>query len=482
MEELNREQLLGVIAFQTQTIAQQTQTITKLESKVAELERRLSRNSGNSSLPPSGDDTPGRPTPPRRERRAAQRKQGKQPGAPGRNLGWREDPDDTLPHYPQGTCECGSTLAGATDLGVERSQQVHDVPLVTVKVTQHDLYRVQCGCGREYVATPPPGLASGPVSYGLNLQALVVYLLVFQHVPVARCAQLVADITGAAPSTGYVHSLLARGAGAVTDIVKKIKMAITLAHVVGFDETTLRCGPAGAKRYVLSANTEHLTALFLGNRSLKSFHSFGILDDFSGIAVHDRYSVYDHPDFTGITGHQLCTAHLLRDLQDAAESYPDQSWPTEVSQALRDLIHRSHAARDAGQARIPAPAQRSAVAAFRKAVTDGLAAIPRQNGTRAKQLPARCLLECLNERESDVLRFTTDSRIWPTNNISERALRPEKTQQKISGRLQSESVTQHRLTLRSYLATAAKHRVNMMTALRDAFAGTPWTLPGPAPG
>lgn len=344
---------------------------------------------------------------------------------------------------------------------------------------------MQCGCGLEYVGAPPSGLGSGPVSYGLNLAALVVYLLVFQHVPVARCAQLVADITGATPSTGYVHSLLARGAGAVTDIVKKIKTAITLAYVVGFDETTLRSGPAGEKRYVLSANTEHLTALFLGRRNLKSFHTFGILDDFSGIAVHDRYSLYDHPDFTAITaisGHQLCAAHLLRDLQDAAESYSDQSWPAEATQALRDLIRRWHTARDAGQARIPAPACRKSVAAFRHAVAEGLTLIPRQDGVRAKQLPARCLLECLSARESDVLRFITDSRIWPTNNISERALRPEKTQQKISGRLQSERITQHRLTLRSYLATAAKHRVNMMTALRDAFAGTPWTLPGPAPG
>lgn len=135
MEEFSREQLVAVIASQGQTIAQQTLTITKLESKVAELERRLSRNSGNSSLPPSGDDTPGRPTPPRRERRAAQRKQGKQPGAPERNLEWREVPDDTVPHFPQGRCECGTSLTGATDLGVERSQQVHDVPLVTVKAS-----------------------------------------------------------------------------------------------------------------------------------------------------------------------------------------------------------------------------------------------------------------------------------------------------------------------------------------------------------
>jgi len=42
--------------------------------------------------------------------------------------------------------------------------------------------------------------------------------------------------------------------------------------------------------------------------------------------------------------------------------------------------------------------------------------------------------------------------------------------------------TRHRLTLRSYLSTAAKQNINMMTALRDAITGTPWTPPAPAFG
>jgi len=44
----------------------QADQIAALREQVARLERALSRNSGNSSMPPSGDDTPGR-TPPRIE-------------------------------------------------------------------------------------------------------------------------------------------------------------------------------------------------------------------------------------------------------------------------------------------------------------------------------------------------------------------------------------------------------------------------------
>lgn len=80
-----------------------------------------------------------------------------------------------------------------------------------------------------------------------------------------------------------------------------------------------------------------------------------------------------------------------------------------------------------------------------------------------------------------MLRFCTDTRVWPTNNISERNLRPTKTQQKISGRLTSEDITQDRLDIRSYIDTARKNGVNALTAIRDALTDNPWQPPLPAP-
>ena len=56
-----------------------------------------------------------------------------------------------------------------------------------------------------------------------------------------------------------MHGMLTRCATAVTEVVTLIKTLITLADVVGFDETTLRCGWAGNTKYVLSASTETAT-------------------------------------------------------------------------------------------------------------------------------------------------------------------------------------------------------------------------------
>jgi hypothetical protein len=464
-------------------IAEQGQAIEELRAEVADLRRRLGRNSGNSSMPPSSDDLPGK-VPPKRERRGkgSGRSRGKQPGAPGTSMTWAQ-PDEVINHRPAGVCGCGADLAGAADLGVARSCQQLEVPLITARRVQHDLHQARCGCGEVHVAARPAGVPDSAVSIGPNVRALAVYLVVFQHVPVHRCAQLIADVTGARISAGFVHSCLARAAGVIADVVKLIKTLITAAAVAGFDETTLRCGPAGTRKYVLAAVTELCSLFFLGRRTLKSFREFAILPAFTGVVVSDRYANYFHHGWEHIAGNQACLAHLVRDYEDAAQSYPQAIWPVQAQRALRGLIRAWHTARDAGQAEIPPHIRDPLLREFRHAVLAGLSDVPRIPGPKntTAQHPGRDLLEFCRGRQADVTRFCYDSRVWPTNNISERGVRPVKTQQKISGRLTSEDVTQDRLDIRSYIDTARKHGCNVMDVLRSAMTGTPWRPPDPAP-
>jgi transposase len=147
------------------------------------------------------------------------------------------------------------------------------------------------------------------VSIGPHLRAPAVYLVVFQHVPTERCRRLIADVTGAQVSAGFIHSCLAKAAEVIGDVVKLIRTLITAAAVAGFDETTLRCGPAGQKKYVLGAFTELYSAFFLGQRTLESFRDFGILPGFAGVVVSDRYQNYFHPGWQHVAGHQACLAH-----------------------------------------------------------------------------------------------------------------------------------------------------------------------------
>ena len=403
-----------LIAAQAKAIEELTSANARLVERVAVLERMVGRNSGNSSMPPSSDDLPGRSKPQPRPVKVSGRKRGKQPGAPGSSLSWVAVPDKHVAHRPHGECGCGADLAEATEVGIERSHQIHDLPEIHITVRQHDVYRVRCACGREHVAMLPAGVSTAPSSYGVNLRSLVVYLLVYQHVPVERCVELVGDLTGGTgPSSGFVHGMLARCAAAVRPIVVLIKTLISSASVVGFDETTLRVGPAGRKRYVLSASTADYTVFHLGGRDLASFAEFGILPRFAGIAVHDRYQNYYNPAWAQLAGHQACTAHLLRDFTDAAESHPRAAWPEQAQRALRGLIHAWHDSRDIDLPAIAAPIADPLISEFRHAIRVGLAEVRPNPGPRSStaQPPGRTLLEFCHDHEDDVLAFCTDTRI-----------------------------------------------------------------------
>ncbi len=302
------------------TVAEQAGQITALVAKVADLERKASRNSRNSSLSPSSDDAlPGRkpPEPPAGGTPGTpgaaggggvgKKKRGKQPGADGLTLAWREDPDRVEAHFPAGACDCGTALAAAAPAGVARSRQSHDLELARSSVTQHDLHQVVCGCGRRHVAARPEGLSGAPVSYGPEVRALALYFLVRQHLPVERAQEAIAELCGVEVSTGWPHALLALGADAVAESVAEsvaeIEQRIAGAKVVGFDETPLKVGPKGEKRYVLSASTLLFTLFMLGRRDKASFRLF-LLGRMPGVVVHDRYALYDAEEFTGFL-HQL---------------------------------------------------------------------------------------------------------------------------------------------------------------------------------
>jgi transposase len=319
------------------------------------------------------------------------------------------------------------------------------------------------------------------VTYGPNLQAWCVYLMVAHAVPVHRCAELVGSLSGAAPSAGFVHGMLARAAAAAAPANRLIRCLVILADAVCCDETPLRAGPGPAwrKQYLLAASTPELTCYMTGERNAAAFARF-VLPDLSGTVVHDRYGVYDHRGLGRLT-HQLCCAHLLRDLQDAAETYPRATWPAHIAAALRQLVHAASQARDQGLAGVAGTVADPLTSAFREGVTAGLAemaAMPRGLRKNYRQ-PCQKLLEDLRDREADVLRFVTDLRIPPTSNQAERDLRPAKTQDKISGRLRSLQALRCRYAIRGYISTAAKHHADVLTALRDALLGTPWMPPIP---
>jgi transposase len=201
------------------------------------------------------------------------------------------------------------------------------------------------------------------------------------------------------------------------------------------------------------------------------------------VAVHDGWAPYRGYDQMT---HQLCNAHHIRELAAVAEQGPHQDWAAHLIELLCDAADRVAAARAAGQDALPAEVAAGLRARYAGHLQQGREANPRRasvSGRRVTQPKAVNLLDRLDRYRDDVLRFRTDFRVPFTNNLAEQAVRMVKLAQKISGCWRTLAGGQAFCKTRSYIATARKHGVNPLDALRQAFTGTPWMPPttGPPP-
>ena len=203
--------------------------------------------------------------------------------------------------------------------------------------------------------------------------------------------------------------------------------------MAGFDETTLRFGPTGEKKYVHGAFTKLYLGILARARSLDSMEDAEILPEFAGIVVSDRYQNYFNPRWKHVAGNQASLAHILRDYEDCAESYPDAVWPVQAQRARRGMIHAWHAACEQGLSAIPANALKPLEHEFRHAVLAGRACpVCRARRTARSSRPAA---SCSNSAKSAATTCSASPGTPASaDEQHQRARRPPaETQQKISG-------------------------------------------------
>jgi transposase len=217
-----------------------------LRSKIAKLERQLGRSSKNSSMPPSSDSIKHKAeaSKTRAERRAeakakrrddVERNRGKQPGAPGANLSMRPDPDEIVEHLPTTCGSCGDDLADASVEDTE-CRQVFDIPKPVLGCIEHRAVTKRCRCGAVTKGRFPDS-ARAPASYGPNVRASALYLLMGQHLPVERTAQAMASLLGCPVSTGFIASLAPEAADGLVGFLDELKARLRDSALLHVDET-----------------------------------------------------------------------------------------------------------------------------------------------------------------------------------------------------------------------------------------------------
>ena len=465
------EQLAALVATQERTIAQLQARIVEQDAEIAELKRQLGASSRNSSKPPSSDglDKPA----PKSLRGRSERKPGGQPGREGRTLRQVERPDEVVVHEPGACTGCGGTLTGEDRPAGVLRRQVFDIPKSTVRVVEHRLLARRCVCGTVTQAPAPAGV-SAPAQYGPHAAAIAVYLVLGQHLPVARTAALLAELFGTPMSVGTVAAWTSRAAAGLEPFTAAARRALGGAELVHLDETGLRV--AGRLHWLHVASSARFTGLFCHRRRGKeAIDAAGVLPGFTGIAVHDAFTSYSrYPTAT----HALCNAHLLRELiavVDHHDAHPPSGadtpagwcWAAQVIDALLALKAIT------GTGALPGP---DVLATSRRLIVSAalIGASARGGPPGAVGRRHRALARRIRRRLDEYLRFASDLRVPFDNNLAERDIRMAKIKQKVSGCLRTLAGAQDFAAMRSYLSTAAKHGRRPFDVLTELTSGNVW--------
>lgn len=441
LRKKSKEELVDICYDLFIIVDQLSQQLQVLQKEVDELKRKKTKNSSNSSLPPSKDLFRLKN---QSLRKKSNKKTGGQPGHKGETLQMSETADEIIRHMPDALCPFCGEKQDPKSAKIINKRQVIDIPVIKAKVTEHLVYGIKCACGNTNTGKFPVDVVA-PVQYGKNLAAFTAYLSTRQYVPFARLSELVENITGISMSQGTIYNLLNRTANAVLPIYDAIKENILKARAVGGDETGLKVQKQNHWAWVWQTirETYIVVSKTRGFATIQETFSEGLPN---AIYVSDSLSAQLK---TATKSNQLCLAHILRELNYFIEQYQSQ-WAIEMKQLLQDAIKLKHEIRPEHY-REPIEARSIILQNFnllvRQLIPDDIPKL-------------RTLQKRLLKHEHHMFNFLFYPDVPPDNNGSERAIRNVKVKQKVSGHFRSDRGAEMYAILQSVFDTFIKRGAN----------------------
>jgi hypothetical protein len=446
---------LVAINKELQTInALQAQQILLLEEKVMLLlemvqKQSIKKGSHNSSLPPSSDffkKTQSLRVP-------STLKSGGQPGHRGSSLEMSSVPDKIIDLKREFCTNCGQSLSEAS-FELKAKRQVVELPPIVPIYEEFRQYACQCPrCLQQQAADFPLGV-NAPVQYGSSVESLVSYLSVYQYLPFARLQNLFEQVFSLPLSQGTIGNLLERTAEKCQGVYQIIKAQIAQSQVVGSDETSAKV--KGTKWWVWVwqniLNTFIVCSDNRGSETIDSIWKNGLPN---AVLVSDRWAA----QLKALAkGHQICLAHLLRNLTFLEES-EKQPFATQFKQFIADVFELRKKLIQEKKAALTTDDPKAM--ALEKRLNELLAiTIDKQKHQNTAIFQASML-----KHRNNLLPCLYNLDIPPDNNASERAIRNIKVKQKVSG--QFKSGQNAFCIIRSVIDTLRKRNVQVLPCLNQ---------------
>ena len=424
-----------------------TATNALLMARVTELEAKLGlppKTPDNSSVPPSKGQKPSEPATPKDKAK---------PHA-GAHRPLHPNPTSKRDVFACRCQGCGADVSGVVQSPCETYDRV-EIPAIKPDVTRVSLYGGVCPCcAKRFKAEPPEGLAPGS-PFGPNLRALAIYLRAVQGIPLARLSHLLRDLFGLDISEGALVNILNASREPFAAQTNLIKARLMGGTALASDETGMRVGKANWWLWVFHHAD---SAIFIAAKHRSKAVVQAFLGDWRpDYWISDRYG--------GQIGwatreHQVCLAHLIRDVQ-----YTIDAGDAVFAPGLKGLLKRA-----------------CAIGRRRDDLTDGTLKIYEADLNRRldrlmsltpTHKAGNKLQTIIKKVRSHLFVFVTNRDLTATNNGSERALRPCAVYRKITNGFRSEWGATLYADIRSVVETARRRSISAIDSIRLTLEGRP---------
>ena len=423
--------------------------LAKLAAMEAEI-AALKKTPRNSSLPPSTEHPHAKPSP-RKEKSG--KKQGGQPGhlKHERSLIPTEQCQKVVSVKPSACRRCGGPLVG-NDAEPLR-HQVWEIPEIRPQVTEYQRHRLNCPCcGISTCGELPAGVPHSQA--GPRLVALTALLMGCFKQSKRRVALFLEQVLNQPCSPGWVVKLQNQATAALTPAYDELAAQLPTEPVLGIDESPTKQAQLKSWLWTFVASTYTVFALRT-TRSATILQEL-LTDAFDGVVNCDRAKMY-----WSMGRPQWCWAHLKRDFQ-ALIDHPNHTVKRlghDLMRPTKELFRLWARCRDGTLSRAEFEKQMQPV----RQEIDSL--LLRGVFSGNKKLKGMC--KPLFAHRDWLWTFLDVNGVQPTNNASERALRPAVIWRKLSFGTQSANGSRFVETILTVVETCHRQSRNSFQFLTD---------------
>ena len=472
--------LIAMLASFMNTIDSNFQDMnSKIDALTNLLIEKKSKNSSNSSLPPSRDGYK-KPNKDRSLRESTGKKPGGQKGHKVNGL-LKVSADETTVtnHYPKECMKCSYMEECLNRMKRIATGHVYETKTVIVDNT-HKAYEIICPLAKElYRASLEEENITSSQQYGNSIKSAILVLWSIGISSIKRIGNMMKNLFRVSLSEGTIQSIINSFANKCDRGISVIKNYLTKAKVKGADETGLRTD--GSLHWLHVVCNDKATYLYPNKkRGFDAIKEDGLLLDATGSLIHDCWSSYFKLD--SLT-HALCLQHIQRELRGASLTEPKHK---EFFQRFENLLLEMRKAKLCAIGQGKTSLKQSEISEFKKKyralIKEGFETFKkpkRKSRLKLGKSPEgkiRSLLLRLEKYEEAVFLFLDNFDVEFTNNESERSLRGSKVRQSVSKCFRTNNGLSVFAKINTILDTAKKNDIDRCRMINSVLDNTVQTL------